>query len=574
MANITIDYNFSDDDYVITIGDTTNVDISHIQSLRKINSNMFKCPVNYGSTADLKRINGAAWTDRANTAVNGVSLRRDYARRAKVNPTISADEDLFAFQRRSANMLWEALHGFINDDTGLGKTRTAIAIASDVMGPHLVVCPKIAKHVWVSEIAKVEPDMAVLAVDGTAAQRRKQLTFDNIIKYDFIIMNYEQLKSHTSYPSWTQKYAGDDERKELDAVEWGCVILDEGHRIKNPASIQTRCAWRLADHSTNRYVLTATPITVDPGDLWAQLRFISPKEFASRSKFRDAYFNWAEGPHGGIDILGWKQGMDAVFNTAMDWRTSKNTYEDPDVHAELEDMPEAVEPTILEIDLTTAQRSLYKTMVENMMIDLAAMDKDEFLIAASKVERWIRLRQIANGIPMISSDDEVIGLDLPSNKVVALLDLLDGVNGAVVIYAEHAKVIYMAYTALVDHDYNCRLITGQIRDDVRQRNINDFQAGEIDVLLCTMGAASESITLTNAAMLVIMQESTSLRHMIQARGRVRRIGSTAPVPVYVMRSVGTVEISLADGNGEKADFLDGYLETPNRYRDLLMGKLH
>lgn len=563
---------YSEHNEVLTITGA-RLDGGHLQALFKQtdgSGGYYMIPHYSGLVQLTKDYPEAEWTEAAQKLRAKFATLRDDCRSAYTAVQISPEQNFFGFQERTGNMLWHAKHGFVNDDTGLGKTRSVIYAIRDIPGPHLIVCPKIAKTVWVRELAKTVPDWDVLVIDGPAADRRKALALVN--QADVVIINYDLLRKHTSYPGWTEKYPGDSEDKELNGVQWGAIVLDEGHRIKDASSIQTRCCWRLADSSSARFVLTATPITKSPEDLWAQLRFINPDEWFAKGKFRDRYLDWVEAPHGGIEILGWKAGMQSEFEAIMGWRTSRRTYNDYDVQRELRDLPEEGPTTVIPLDLLPEQKKLYKQMVDTYLVELSELDKEGFTVAATNVERWIRLRQIASGIPIIDGEGQVRGLQAPSNKLTAVKELIEDVDGPVIVFTEHEKVVSMLHASLRG-DARCGLIIGDTPQNLRDSYIDEFQEGRLDILFGTMGAMSEAITLTNAHRLIFAQESTSLRDMIQARGRVRRIGSTIPVPVYVLRSRGTVEIALADGNAEKAGFLDDYLGSPDRYRSLLMGEI-
>lgn len=577
---ITVDWDSFSEVYVITTQTTEEnkyLQSMNLQSLFKsrANPNEYHLLPHYSAVYILAfELNGteATWTQAALDRRELTAKWRDECKRAYSNVNQSPRSNMFAYQVRNSNMLNAAGCGFIHDQTGLGKTRTMIDVCSDIPGPHLVVCPAIAKNVWRNEIAKYDKSFDVLVIEGPPAKRASQLAVAN--QYDFVIINYELLKKHVSYPAWTDQYPGDFIRKELDDIVWGAILLDEGHRIKNPTAIATRCCWRLADNSKHRYVMTATPITQNPYDLWAQLRFIHPEEWLSRSKFRDRYLRWVEGPHGGVEILGWNPGMEGEFKNIMGWRTSARTYDDPDVKAELTSVPVKMTPEVIEVEMTAEQKRQYKMMVENMMIIFEALDEDTFAFAASDVERWVRLRQCANGVPVIDERGEVVGLNTPSNKVNAILELLDGVDGPTVIFAEHSKVAGMIHDALHRAQYESRIIVGGTSHEARAKYIEDFQDGKIDVLVATTRTAGVSISLTNARLMIIAQESTSLLDQVQAMGRVHRIGTTVSVPIITLRSKGTVELALAEGNLVKQDFLDRYLETPTAYRKLLMGNLN
>ena len=78
--------------------------------------------------------------------------------------------------------------------------------------------------------------------------------------------------------------------------------------------------------------------------------------------------------------------------------------------------------------------------------------------------------------------------------------------------------------------------------------------------MCTSGTMSESVSLTNAGLLVFAQEPTSLQQFVQCRGRVRRVGSTHVVPAISLRAKGTVEEHLALRMSNKMDTFNEYFE--------------
>ena len=158
---------------------------------------------------------------------------------------------------------------------------------------------------------------------------------------------------------------------------------------------------------------------------------------------------------------------------------------------------------------------------------------------------------------------KVVGLDVPSNKAHAVRDLIEDVESTcnVVVFAEHSKVAGMLSRFLEDN-LNKRvvnIITGATRTETRQAYVDDFQNNDSRVLVCTSGTMSESVSLTNAGLLIFAQEPASMQQFVQCRGRVRRIGSSTVVPVISLRSKGTVEEKLAFKMSLKLGFLKDYL---------------
>ena len=485
-------------------------------------------------------------------------LRRN--REVRQNPIDNSD-DWFGYQFQTGCLFQDIKHAFINDGTGLGKTRTALACLSNnyAMGPNLIVCPKIAIEAWKSEIETVFPTCDYITIVGDANERRLRL--QHVTDVDFTIITYDLLIKHIGCRHWQGSKKLPD--GELDGIKWNAVIADESHRIKNPQALRTRCTWRVSDNAARRIALTATPITVDPQDLWGQLRFLSPKEFNSIGKFRDRFLNMQKNQHGGLDCLGWKPYGELHYQQLMGWRTVRRTFESPEVQHAMKHMviPEEGPMSIRHLDLTPMQDKAYKQMKDYLVLSLK--DWDGTTIAKNHLDMFIKLRQIANGMPVTTDDLKVVGLDVPSNKATAVKEIVEDSDCNVVVFSEHSKVAGMLFRFLEDNLSNkvVRIITGDTRQPTRLAYINEFQGSEDNnqVLVCTTGTMSESVSLTNAGLLVFAQEPASMQQLVQCRGRVRRIGSNVVVPVISLRSRGTVEDKLAGKMSLKLDFLREYL---------------
>ena len=478
--------------------------------------------------------------------------------------TISNSDRLFGYQWQTGLVFDQINHVFINDGTGLGKTRSALSCLENnfKLGPNLIICPKIAIDAWTREIdflwgAGVADYITIVGYKNERAQR-----LQHINDVDFVIITYDLLIKHISCRHWQGSKKLPE--GELDNVKWNAVIADESHRIKNPQALRTRCAWTASFNASKRIALTATPITVDPQDLWGQLRFLSPKEFSSIGKFRDRFLNMQKNQHGGLDCLGWKPYGELHYQQIMGWRTVRRTFESPEVQHAMKDMtiPEEGPLSVRNLDLTPLQDKAYRQMKDHLV--LALQDWDGTTIAQNHLDMFIKLRQIANGMPVTTDDMKVVGLDVPSNKASACLEIIQDADCNVVVFAEHSKVAGMLFRFLedkLDNRFVTRIITGETRQPTRLSYINEFQhpTEYKKVLVCTTGTMSESVSLTNAGLLIFAQEPASMQQFIQCRGRVRRIGSNIVVPVISLRSRNTVEDKLAGKMSLKLDFLREYL---------------
>ena len=475
---------------------------------------------------------------------------------------IDNNETFFGYQWQTARRFETSNSIFINDGTGLGKTRSALACLENNfrLGPNIIVCPKAAIDVWKKEIENVFPYADYISIVGDAKERKLRL--QHIEDVNFVIISYDALIKHSSCTYWPNSKKL--ETAELDTFKWNAVIVDESHRIKNPKALRTRCCWQLSKNADKRIALTATPITLSPEDLWAQWRFLAPDEFPSLTRWRERFLHMEEGYHGGLECVGWKEYGYVHYLQLCGWRTTKRKFEDVQVTHAMKHMtvPEEGPHTVIEVPLTSSEATSYRQMWKTYV----AFYEDEPLIAQNDLDRFTKLRQLANGTPVLAPDGRVLGLDSPSGKLNHLINIVDDATCNIVVFAEHSKVAAHMYWGLrqkLEFDAELMLITGETRHETRTGFINKFQDTTNDckqVLICTTGTMAESVSLTNAGLLIFAQEPASMQEFVQCRGRVRRIGSNIVVPVISLRAKDTVETHLALRMDRKLSFLKEYMK--------------
>ena len=488
--------------------------------------------------------------------------------RETVQPTIDNSDDWFGYQWQTARICDPQNggpgHVFINDGTGLGKTRSALACLESNFrsGPNIIVCPKVAIPVWKKEIEAVYPGCDYISIVGDAKERKLRLK--HVEDVNFVIISYDALIKHSSCQHWPNSKSLP--MGEFDAYKWNAVIVDESHRIKNPQALRTRCCWQLSRNANIRIALTATPITATPQDLWAQWKFLSPEEFSTLARWRERFLNMEKNYHGGYDCIGWSELGRTHYLQLCGWRTTRNQFSDKNVAYAMQNMtiPEEGPHTVVHVPLHKVQQKAYRQMLELYI----AIWKDNPVIAKNDLEKFMRLRQISNGMPVTTDDGKVIGLDSPSSKADMLCEIIDDADCNVVVFCEHSKVAGLMHRQVEDYrsnsSYTTMIITGETRQETRQHYIKAFQDTSClrkKILICTTGTMSESISLTNAGLLIFAQEPASMQQFVQCRGRVRRIGSVNVVPAISLRGQHTVEDHLALRMDKKLDFLNDYMES-------------
>ncbi|KAJ2794422.1 putative ATPase, partial [Coemansia helicoidea] len=174
------------------------------------------------------------------------------------------------------------LNGILADEMGLGKTLQTIAFLSflrerQVWGPFLILCPLSTLSNWASEFYRFTPETPVLLYHGTPEERRDlRRTHLRRMSRDFpiVITTYEISMR---------------DRQALQRFAWKFIIIDEGHRIKN---MNCRLVRELKSYqSTNRLLLTGTPLQNSLAELWSLLNFLLPDIFDDLDSFQ-AWFDF------------------------------------------------------------------------------------------------------------------------------------------------------------------------------------------------------------------------------------------------------------------------------------------
>ena len=495
------------------------------------------------------------------------SLREQNRLSAKEVPKADTDIRLHPFQRIGVTWLLGG-GGILADDMGLGKTVQALAAIEDSRrseypafeaGDALVVTTSSMKYKWAEEAAIWAPSWtSVVVVDGSADKRSKAI--EKAPPGTLLIINWESLRLHTRQSGYGSITLTPAERaeKELNRRNIKVVIADEAHRAKDPKSKQARSLWQVSKGAVS-WALTGTPVANVPNDLWALLHLMDPTVWASRSAFQDRYVygftaDW------GFEPVGWRaENKEELFRFVDLYMLRRSKAE------VLPDLPAKTYETRT-LDLTSKQAAAYRDLRKEMMTTVGG----DLLTTDNTLTQLIRLQQTASATPVVV-DGEVVGLEKPSNKVAALLEILsEGDSEPVVVFAQSRKLIDLAEAELDSKGISSVRITGSEGSELRALNVQTFQEGRVRVALCTFGAGSEGITLTRASTAVFLQRPWSLVQSRQAEDRIHRIGQDADkVLIIDLVSKGTVDALVHEALVVKGENLESVVRDRERLAALL-----
>jgi SNF2 family DNA or RNA helicase len=445
---------------------------------------------------------------------------------------------LYPYQRVDVRFLALNKRALLAQPPGLGKSAVTVRTLQVMNArelrpfPALVVCPNSLKYtVWAKEFQRWAPEIPVQVIDGSAVKRRKQLAEQASI----FVLNWEGLKLHSKLTKYGTLELSEKDRaaKELNEMGLRTVVFDEVHRMRDPHSQQTRAAWTLAHNAEHCFGLTGTPIGDNIGDLWSIMHAIEKDWFPRRTKFLDRYAKTSLNYFGGHEILGIKP------------ETKKELFQitDPLMRrvpksAALPQLPPKLPVQYRHTPMTVKQAKAYKEMEETMIARL-----NEILVAPSPLSALTRLLQFASSSAEIDEKGKV-RLSVPSPKIDDMVELLDEMGEEpLVVAAVSRQLIELAAERLAKLKIPHGLITGAQGSALRAQAVDDFQDGKTRVMLMTIGAGAEGITLTRADTMLFLQRDWSEIKNAQSEDRVHRIGSEIHSCVRIIDQItpGTVE---------------------------------
>lgn len=461
-------------------------------------------------------------------------------------------EKLYPFQRAAVDKMADERRIILADDMGLGKTLQALASVEEwrirnnlPKGHKLIVCPNSVKGVWAREIHKwIGDDEPYTIINGTTPQARHNQLVSALEKdHGWIIVNWEQVR--VVKEKVKNKYGGTkivERIKEplFEHTQWQAVIADEAHRAKNRKAAQSRGLWRC--HGDLQLALTGTPILNSPDEVWSILHWLFPKEYTSYWRFYEQYVDYYEGYFGKV-ITGVRN-PDALRFELKD-RLIRRTKD------EVLDLPAKTRITV-PVELTKYQRKMYKDAEKNLWLEIArdAEEGDdsakEFIRRADAganiyeipngAARTVRLRQVASTPALLEGKDDSAKLDTAA-------EIIADAQKQMVVFSEFVQTCNILVARLRKRGINAEVYTGDTDANYRTVLEDKFQRGEIDVLVGTIPAMREGITLHAADTVMFLERHWTPGWNEQAEDRVHRNGQKENVTVLILEAQDTVDQS-------------------------------
>lgn len=494
-------------------------------------------------------------------------------------------------------------------DPGCGKTKTTLDIAAAKfrngdIDALLVIAPNGVHKQWATEeIPKWMKD-----VDTTVQWRKNKKLFFVEGKLNIVCTNIEQFSTKTRY---------------LDYVEWAnshktMLVLDEATRIKNPKAVRSqrllyefntvvkrgKTILSSVPKTVARAILTGTPVTNGPFDVWSMFEFLRPGYFGVNwYGFQNKYglFHAIQVNGRTIRILineqAWNDikactsyemanALHGVSLGTYDTIMMQDHYEGPFRNVEqlknkmLEiamfvkiedciDMPARSYNRKL-LDMSSEQARVYSELEKYYL----TLYKGEKVEAKSKLTVYIRLQQIASGFVSSEQLPEEEQEDPPPNKITwfdelpkisqLLVDVdeiigsTDNPSGQVIIVCHFSAEAEYIFNTLEKEGYKCCLQTGW----KKVGTLEAFKQGKYSILVANIRVISMGFNLQEKCHHMIFYSNTfSLEDRIQVEARIYRAGQQNKCIYldYVMKD--TIDMKIYAALKQKKQLADYIRDT-------------
>jgi len=409
-------------------------------------------------------------------------------------------------------------------EMGTGKSKVLvdnIAMLYDKgkINAALIIAPKGVYRNWFSnEIPNhlpchIDHHVSIwTATTSKAKDKEYQLLFE--INYDLhiLIMNVEAFSTKKGLEFAT---------KFLNCHK-ALMAVDESTTIKTPTAKRTKAILSLGKLAKYRRILTGSPVTKSPLDLYTQCNFLHEEllGFNSYYTFRNRYATMIDRNFGGrrVQIVGGYKRLDELSDSLkkFSYRVLKEN---------CLDLPDKVYIQ-REVELSDEQKKIYSTMKSAALASL----KGKMATAPHVLTQLMRLHQITCG--HLKNDDDTI-TEIKNNRMSELLDVLDEVEGKVIIWANYVYDINQIVKAISKKYGEDSIVQyyGAIPADVRQKNIEKFQDPKSDsrFFVGNPQTGGYGITLTAANNVIYYSNGYDLEKRLQSEDRAHRIGQKKSV---------------------------------------------
>lgn len=432
--------------------------------------------------------------------------------------------------RRAFAVFWEQ---------GTGKTRFALDTMVELarkgeIDAMLVLAPSGVHQTWINdEIPRwVGTNLCTAFWNSSKAgtkAHKQMLAAALAAKFSVVAMGYEGFMTK----------AGREFAKQYLTKRRVLMVLDEATAIKTPNALRTKAIIAAGKYAAYRRILTGTPVTNRPFDVYSPFRFLDPEfwkqaGFASYSAFKTHFGIWEEG---------YNQSQNRTFQHVVAFRHLDQLQAILRPHSsrvlkeDVLDLPPKMY-TKRYFQMSPEQQRTYRELKEHSM---TLLNSGELLTTPLVLVQMLRLHQVtSNYLP--TEDGHMLQLSEHNPRLECLKEIIEEIG-------DQQALIWARFDQ--DIDQIMRVLPGAAQCDgrvdptTRTDAIHRFQRGELQYLVSKPQTKGMSRGQTLLCPCVVYYNNTfSLEDRLQSEDRPHRAGQTKTVTYFDIVAPGTIDVSI------------------------------
>jgi len=431
-------------------------------------------------------------------------------------------------------------------EQGTGKTKVIIDSAAYLYGKGkitalVVIAPNGVHRNWLKEIDIHMPDWCT----NQSFYYTSGMTKKRIEEYDKVFASENNLKIFTfNVEAFTSPKAIYYMQKILVSNKV-MLVVDESSRIKRPGAKRTKIITKFGKQADYKRIMTGTPVTKGPEDVYSQFKFLDPQTLGYDSfySFRARYC-----------VMGGFENKQIISYQNIDELTRNiEGHSFRVLKKDCLDLPDKIYQRHY-VEMTAKQKKLYQNMKKSFVAEL----EGNMIEAPEAITRLLRLQQILCG--WFPSEGSVTQIDEQNPRIEAMKEILSDIDSKVIIWARFKADLRAIERALGDLAVSYH---GDVSSDAREVAVDRFQNDpKIQYFIGQPQSGGIGLTLTAADYVIYYSNSFDLEQRMQSEDRCHRIGTKNNVTYIDIETRKTVDSKIIQALREKKSLADIITKDP------------
>ena len=440
----------------------------------------------------------------------------------------------YEHQRNALNQSAEKTQWAYFMEMGTGKTKVTIdnmayLFLQRKITAALIIAPKSVYTNWETEIEVHMPDVIKYKIFKWNLDKPKDyFKLEESKDLKIFLINVEALSTKRGFEGCVEY---------LSKNKLNFVALDESTTIKNRSAKRTKNILALQKLSLVRRILTGSPITKSPLDLYTQCQFLSPEllGFSSYLAFRNRYAEMTDIPVGSgryISVPKYYKRLEELETKLKQFSTRIRKDQCLDLK------PKVRQKRYIELEGDS------KKIYERLRTSALAIVEDSTISFSNKLTEIIKLHQVCNGF---SKDDDGQILELHKSKINALDEILEETDGKVIIWANYIYNI-KEIISFLEKKYGKESVVsiyGAIDVQTRKKAVEKIQKdSKVRFLVGNPTTGGFGLTLTACNTVIYYSNNYNLEVRMQSEDRAHRMGQKGTVVYVDIVAKGTLDEAI------------------------------